>query len=239
MKKLTTVLFDLDGTLLPINMQEFETVYFSLLTDAFKDIASPKEFMTQIGGAITAMVKNTEPRTNEEVFMTTLKNTVQEKFPLYEETFAHFYNHGFDGLRRAVQDTPAMRKATEILKTKGYDLVIATNPLFPRVAIEKRITWAGVKRSHFSYVTSFEENHYCKPNLEYYSEILETLGKSPEECLMVGNDALEDLAAGKLGLKTYLITDHLLNRHQVPIEADYVGSYDDFLQFAQTLPSLN
>lgn len=239
MKNLTTVLFDLDGTLLPINMQEFESIYFSLLTEAFKDIASPKEFMAQIGSAITAMVKNTEPRTNEDVFMTTLKNTVQDKFPLYEETFTHFYNHGFDGLRRAVQDTPAMRKATEILKTKGYDLVIATNPLFPKLAIDKRITWTGVDRSLFSYVTSFEENHYCKPNLEYYSEILETLGKSPEECLMVGNDALEDLAAGKLGLKTYLITDHLLNRHQVAIEADHVGSYDDFLQFAQTLPSLN
>ncbi len=131
-----------------------------------------------------------------------------------------------------------MLEALEILKEKGYELVIATNPLFPKFAIDQRIQWAELVHEDFSHITYFEDSHYCKPNVEYYSEILETIGKNPQECMMVGNDAEEDLAAGALGITTYLITNHLLNRKSLEYTADHEGTYKDFLMFAESMPDV-
>lgn len=238
MNNINTILFDLDGTLLSIDMKDFENIYYTSLSESFKDILPQKEFMGLLYHSVTAMVKNTEHRTNEEVFMETMRSQVKDDMDLYTSMFSQYYESGFQILRNAVKDTREMQLATELLKRKGYKLAIATNPLFPKTAIDQRIEWSGVDRTHFSYVSYFETNHYCKPNVEYYSEILDTLGKSPDECLMVGNDALEDLIAGELGVRTYLITDHLLNRKNIDIVADHMGTYKDFLTFAENMPSL-
>jgi len=220
-------------------MKDFEDIYYKSLSEYFKDIILPENFMKILYSSVTAMVKNTKYRTNEEVFMDSMKSYVKDDFELYTEMFSKYYENEFHILKKAVLDTTEMQEATRIFKSKGYNLVIATNPLFPKEAIEKRIEWSGIVRNDFSYVSYFEKNHFCKPNIEYYEEILENIQKNPEECLMVGNDALEDLVAGKLGITTYLITDHLLNRHNIEIVADHVGDYKDFLTFAQNMPSIN
>lgn len=239
MNNINTILFDLDGTLLSINMNDFENIYYKSLSESFKDLISPDEFMKILYHSVVTMVKNTEHRTNEEVFMEAMKEHVEGDLEKYAEIFAEYYESGFKVLRDAVLDTKEMQTATAILKEKGYELVIATNPLFPKSAIDQRIEWSGINREHFSYVSYFETNHYCKPNIQYYQEILEHIGKDPKECMMVGNDALEDLIAGRLGIKTYLITDHLLNRNNVEIVADHVGTYHDFLDFAEKMPALD
>jgi FMN phosphatase YigB (HAD superfamily) len=95
-----------------------------------------------------------------------------------------------------------------------------------------------LKRDDFSYVTSFENNHYCKPQPQFFQEILGDIHKTPQECMMVGNDAQEDMVAGVLGIKTYLITTHLVNRDDKPLVADHQGNYEDFLLFVQNLPSV-
>ncbi len=236
MEKINTIMFDLDGTLLSIDMKDFETIYYKSLSRAFQDIVSPDDFMKILYGSMKTMVENTEERTNEEVFMEAMKAMVKEDFALYSEKFNHYYDHDFSLLKEAVIVRPETTKATDLLKEKGYELVIATNPLFPKKAIEKRIEWSGVNRDHFSYVSTFEKNHYTKPNVAYYEEVLKSIGKKPDECLMVGNDALEDMVAGKLGITTYLITDHLLNRYDVEVVADYKGDYKDFLNFAKAMP---
>jgi FMN phosphatase YigB (HAD superfamily) len=239
LKNINTILFDLDGTLLSINMKDFEDIYYKSLSTYFKDIIHPEKFMKILYSSVTTMIKNTEYRTNEEVFMDAMKSYVEDDYELYAEMFSKYYENDFQILKEAVLDTTEMQEATRIFKNKGYNLVIATNPLFPKVAIDKRIEWSGIVRDDFSYVSYFEKNHFCKPNIEYYAEILEIIQKSPEECMMVGNDALEDLVAGKLGITTYLVTDHLLNRNNIEIVADHVGDYKDFLTFAQNMPSIN
>jgi hypothetical protein len=47
-----------------------------------------------------------------------------------------------------------------------------------------------------------------------------------------GYDVQEDLVAGKLGIKTFLIRDNIIHRTDEQIYADYIGYYDDFLNFA-------
>jgi FMN phosphatase YigB (HAD superfamily) len=135
-----------------------------------------------------------------------------------------------------VLDIKCIKESVSILKLKGYTVVLATNPLFPEKAIHHRIRWAGFEPEDFSYISTFEKNHYCKPELKYYEEILKDIDKKPYDCLMVGNDVEEDIIAKKLGLTTYLITNNILHRTDEEIITDYSGEYEDFYKFASELP---
>ncbi len=235
---MNTILFDLDGTLLPIDHKQFEKLYFHGLSSRFTDLYTPEEFVKLIWDATKAMVMDTSDATNEEAFMTALGSVVDEKLEEMKRRFAQFYETDFDLVRSAVIESAEMIEAVGVLKAKGYTLVIATNPMFPKIAIDKRIAWTGLNRSDFAYVTSFENNHFCKPQPKFYQEILSDLKKTPQDCLMVGNDVDEDMIAGALGMKTYLITNHKIHRSQKPMPIDHEGTYADFLRFVQSLPSL-
>ena len=233
---MNTILFDLDGTLLPIDMKLFEKIYFNELCAYFKDLISPEKLIQYIWKSTEAMVKNTELRTNEEVFFEDFQKNVGENLKLFEEKFNLFYDEGFQKVKEAVKDVPPIKESVKLLKHKGYDIILATNPLFPQKAIYHRVKWAGFDPQEFSYISTFEQNHYCKPQIHYYKEVLEHNGKEAKDCMMVGNDVQEDLIAGKLGMKTYLITDNLLHRTEEKIHSDYIGTYEDFLNFVKELP---
>lgn len=235
---LNTILFDLDGTLLPIDAKAFEKIYFGGLSSRFTDMYPPEAFIKLIWDATIAMVKDTTHRTNEVVFMEALGSVVNEKLTEMQRRFELFYQSDFDLLKTAVIESAEVKEAVVLLKEKGYTLVIATNPMFPRIAIEKRISWTGLDRKDFAYVTSFEDNHYCKPQVQFFEEILKDIHKDASECLMVGNDAQEDMAAKSAGIETYLITTHLIHRQDRELKADHKGSYADFLLYVQSLPTL-
>lgn len=87
-------------------------------------------------------------------------------------------------------------------------MVIATNPLFPRTAIEQRLQWAGVGADEFSYalVTTYEIMHASKQHPAYYREILGRIKREPGECLMVGDDwGWDVLPTTRLGLSAWWI----------------------------------
>ena len=73
MSSFNTILFDLDGTLLPIDGQAFEKIYFGNLSKHFLDVYEPKMLIQLIWGATKIMVKDTSDRTNEVVFMESLE----------------------------------------------------------------------------------------------------------------------------------------------------------------------
>lgn len=233
---INTVLFDLDGTLLPMDMKAFEKLYFESMATYLKDLISPKDLVKNIWASTNAMVQNLEYRTNEEVFMENFQNRISGDINAYKERFNKFYDTEFSKARAAVFENKLMKESVKLLKKKGYKVVIATNPLFPLNAIEQRIRWSGFEPSDFEYISHYEKNHYCKPQLEYYEEILKDIDKESEECIMIGNDVQEDLIAGKLGLKTFLIKDCLLHRTDEEIAADYQGSYKDFYEYVKELP---
>lgn len=235
MNNVNTILFDLDGTLLPINGEAFEAIYFKGLSSYFIDTYEPKEFIKIIWSATKIMVKDTSYRTNEEVFMEALKTIVNGDVTWMQERFTAFYQNEFDQIRQAVIPNISIQKAVKLLKEKGYRLIIATNPMFPKIAIEKRIEWTGCDRNDFEYVTSFEKNHYCKPQLKFYEEVLSDLNLKAEECLMVGNDLNEDMIVSHLNMKTYLITNHVMQEEVLPESVIYSGEYDDFYTFVDNL----
>jgi len=123
-----------------------------------------------------------------------------------------------------------------LLREKGYRLYLTTMPLFPRIAVEKRVQWAGCDPQAFERITTYDNSTSTKPHLEYYRENVEAIGLKPEEILMVGNNTREDLSAMQLGLDGYLVTDWLLNPDGFDIDSVKHGSMADFLKFVEGLP---
>ena len=69
MREIDTVLFDLDGTLLPMDNDAFTKGYFKLLAAAMMPHGyEPQKLVDSIWAGTAAMVKNDGGRTNEEAF---------------------------------------------------------------------------------------------------------------------------------------------------------------------------
>ena len=158
------------------------------------------------------MVKNTGTKTNEAVFWKGFDACFG--YPASKDASVHqdFYQNEFNEVKAVCGFEPMAVQIVHSLKEKGIRVVLATNPLFPSVATENRIRWAGLQPDDFAYITTFESSHYCKPNPDYYREIMEKLHLKPEECLMVGNDVGEDMIARQLGMQVFLLTDCLINK---------------------------
>ncbi|WP_066637800.1 HAD family hydrolase [Desulfolucanica intricata] len=230
------ILFDLDGTLLPMDLDEFVRHYFSLLTEKLAYLINPELMYQSILTATKAMIQSTEPdKSNETVFFDTFLPLVKLSEDTLRPAFDQFYQNEFKKLRKYTTTHTIVKDILEHLTNKGYRLALATNPLFPAPAVTERMKWAGIADYPWELITSYENSHFCKPNPNYYQEILNKLKLEPEECLMVGNDTGEDLSAAQLGIKTYLITDHLIDRGNSQWKENYRGTIKDFADFVKVL----
>lgn len=236
MRGVDTILFDLDGTLLPMDMKEFLKMYLYEVGREFEDLADTKTFIAHLMEATQFMLNNDGKKTNSEVFAEKFAIRMDGRIDGYLERFEKFYDKGYMNLKNFVYPNPLVKNAIETLKNKGYKLVIATNPIFPLKAVIHRIIWADLNPADFQYITSYEKSRYCKPNINFFLEVLDSIGKEAYHCLMVGNDVQEDMAANKAGLHTYLITDHMINRNEETVDCTYTGDYKDFSEFVEKLP---
>lgn len=208
-----TILFDLDGTLLPMDQDAFTEYYFKLLAGKMAPLGyEPKQLIAAVWDGMKAMVKNDGTCKNEKAFWTRFTQLYGEKALQDQASFESFYENEFAQAKQACGYNQAAAEMIQWLKTQGYRLALATNPIFPAIATYQRIEWAGLKPEDFACVTTYENSCYSKPNPKYYLEVSEKLGVRPEQCLMVGNDADEDLIAEKTGMQVFLLTDCLINR---------------------------
>ncbi len=233
---ITTILFDLDGTLLPIDTEEFTEKYFMEISIKLRDYFTPEQVVKNIWDSTKYMISNIDPdKTNEEAFFEDFYERIDHKAEILNPIFNDFYERDFNNIREISTKSKYMIDAVAMLKQKGYDLVVATNPLFPERAILHRIEWAGLNKEDFIFISCLEKMHYCKPRLEFYEEVLEIIQKCPQHCMMVGNDIEEDMIAKKLGMKTYLIEDHIIGTITEDLIIDYKGNYEDFYEFVRNL----
>lgn len=213
------VFFDLDGTLLPMDQEEYIKAYLGLLGKQLVPKGYEFEkFMKVMWAGVGAMVKNDGTCTNEErfwqVFIGAFGERALEDKPFIDE----FYNNEFNKVQAVCGFHEMAKEIVELVKEKKLIPVLATNPLFPHVATENRMRWAGLEPEMFEVYTTYEDCHYCKPNPKYYLELLEKLGLKPEECVMVGNDFDEDIVPTEaLGMKNFLLTDCLINKNEADI----------------------
>ena len=221
------VFFDLDGTLIHFDHTEFINRYMHLLGSKIAPLTEPKTFVSHVMNATQHMIKNLDgSKTNAEVFWDHLNKHIDLPSETLLPVIDNFYTNDFNELSNIAKETDAKQVLHKLIQ-KNIPLVLATNPLFPLKAVQSRLSWGNLHDIPFQLITSYETSHFCKPNIEYYQEIVEKLGCSPDECLMIGNDVKEDLIAGKLGLKTYLVTDTIINTENLAITADYRGTVAD------------
>ena len=230
--EIKAVLFDLDGSLLPMDQEVFVNDYFGRIARHLAPYGfEPKTLIDAIWRGTGAMVKNDGRMTNEERFWSVCEGLlgadVREREPYFDE----FYVKEFDKVAASCGKDPEAAEVISRLKAAGYRLILATNPIFPAIATQKRIAWAGLLPSDFELVTTYENSSFSKPSLEYYKDILARCELAAEDCVMVGNDVGEDMVAERLGMRTFLLTRDLINRTGADISAYPKGTLKDACDF--------
>lgn len=232
MSKIKAVLFDLDGTLLPMNNDEFTKGYFKLLAAKLAPYGyEPKSLVDAIWTGTAAMVKNNGKQVNETAFWNKFAEILGDRVLADKPLLDEFYLNEFSGAKAYCGYNAKAAEAVAKAKNMGCKVVLATNPIFPATATRCRARWAGVEFEDFELFTSYENIGYSKPNPKYYTEIAERLGVNPEECLMVGNDAVEDMIAESVGMQVFLLSDCLINKENKDISSYNQGSFDDLIEF--------
>ena len=230
------VLFDLDGTLLPMDQDVFVKTYFVLLA---KRLAirgyEPNKLIESILVGTKAMVQNDGLKTNEEVFWDKFVEIYGTKVKEDIKYFDEYYKTDFDMVQTSCGYNENAKSIVDKIKQLGYRIALATNPIFPKIATEKRISWSCLNSNDFELYTTYENACFCKPNIKYYLDIIERLNVKPEECLMVGNDVNEDMIANSIGINVFLMTDCLINKNNKDISSIPQGNFEDLLQYIKNI----
>ena len=230
--KIKAVLFDLDGTLLPMDLNRFLDAYFGLLA---KHLTSqgfyPKQLIKTIWSCTEAMIKNDGSATNETIFWNEFSTIYGKDARRLEPYFEEFYREDFDLLKSVCGFDSRVSKIIKTVRASGIRTVLATSPLYPAIATRKRAEWAGLASDDFELITTYENSYHTKPNPAYYLDILKRIDLSPKECLMVGNDVEEDMVAETIGMNVFLLTDCLINKYEKDISLYPNGSWLDLQNY--------
>lgn len=233
--KIKVVMFDLDATLLPMDQDLFIETYFKLLAKKMSEHGyEPKTLIENVWKCTYSMIGNNGKETNEAVFWKNFAQIYGESNLKDTPLFDEFYENEFLKAKELLGFTPKAKEVVDLLKNKGYRTVLATNPVFPAVATRNRCRWAGLEPEDFELITTYENSSFSKPNPEYFVEIMNKLNVTPEECLMVGNDVLEDGAALKAGMRVFFITDCLINKNNDDISSYPHGDFDALINYINT-----
>ena len=208
---LNGVLFDLDGTLLDIDLDSFFREYFSalgpVLAEALGRDGDVRAGLDAVLEGTQAMSLPHPTSTNREVFNARFHELTGSDLDLdeYARPLERFYRNVFPSLRGSMGPMDGAREAVETALGLGLKVAIATNPIFPRSAIEERMRWAGVADLDVHLVTTYENMHAAKPSPAYFVETAELLGVEPAEALMVGDDRVLDMTAADVGMRTFYV----------------------------------
>jgi FMN phosphatase YigB (HAD superfamily) len=204
---LKAVLLDLDNTMVLYDEPTFYQRYFVRICRAFADIFPPDEFQARVLRATMALLHNTGEVSNRHFFLQRFLHGQSDREDEIWRRFLDFYDTEYDRIEVEPTVPLGLDHVLGALQERGLKLVVASNPIFPLTVQRKRMAWGGVDRYRFDLVTSIENMSFVKPRVEYYGQICEKIGEAPANCLMVGNDPVNDMVATGAGIKTFLTTD--------------------------------
>jgi HAD superfamily hydrolase (TIGR01549 family) len=229
------VLFDLDDTLLGNNMEKFIPPYFDMLGNHMAPRYPKDKFLQALLAGTDAMIANQDTAvSNRDAFWQTFEQLTGQGADELEAYIQIFYEEQFPQLKRVTEYRPIAADLVRTCLEQNWQVVIATNPLFPRIAIEHRLAWAGVPVTEYPYalLTAYENMSATKPHPAYYQQILEKLGCGAETAVMIGNDWANDIEpAASLGMQTYWVTDN----GNAPPDPSLVTAYGSLADLHQRL----
>ncbi len=235
MKKL--IMTDLDCTLLPMDQDKYIERYFEEIAKFFVEKGfDGKLVVTATMKASYAMAKNNGSVTNAQAFESAFAQLLEDDADAVIELFDDIYGDRYDSIRDVAQYNDKAQLIANLMKDKASYAVVATQSMFPREAVKKRLNWTGVDINIFDYVTTYDSCHYCKPNPMYYQEIMDRYSVTAEQTLMIGNDITEDILPCKeLGVDTFLVTNNIINTIDYDISSLTKGTYDELIEYLKAL----
>jgi HAD superfamily hydrolase (TIGR01509 family) len=199
------VLFDLDGTLLPIDFDRFLARFLERLGAGYRAVGL--EIVGPAMRAVERMLANGGARTNADVFWSETAALVGREREALEARYRQLVLAEASSLGEGIAPDPVARAVVEACRAGGRRVALATNPVFSREMIDARARWAGLDPDGFDLVTCYERMRSCKPRVEYYLQVAAELGVAPADCVMVGNDVALDLEpAAAAGMLTCLVS---------------------------------
>ncbi len=245
---LEAVLIDLDNTLILFDETKFYLRFMEHIVPFFEDIVPAEQFRDRLLRAIRALRHNDGKISNKEYFLNVFCGGLEGHREVIWKRIENFYTHEYGNIEVEVSKPKGTERLLDELSALGLKIVVATNPLFPEVAVQIRMGWGGIDPVRFNLITHMENMSYVKPRKEYYQSICAMIGTAPEQCLMVGNDKVNDMVAGQAGLKTFLSTEvgiidyRAVSRGKVvagqAYEADYAGPMVEVVNIVSQLYTL-
>lgn len=235
---INTILFDLDGTLLPFDQKDFIKAYFGQIGKCFAKMGlDPKRACECVWTGTNAMTSNDGTQLNCDAFWSAFAESYggidTEQLMVIQGQTDSFYSNDFDLVKSVVRKTCASATIVKKLARAGYTVALATNPIFPPEAVETRLSWVGLRSRDFAYVTHYKNSVCCKPSPDYYNGILKKIDRRPEQCLMVGNSVPEDMCARGMGMKIYLVNEFLENPDNQDTTDYLQGTIEDFEKYME------
>ena len=225
------VFFDLDGTLVDVDMNLFVPGYLRRLTEQMESRVDPARAVRALHQAVAEMFANRDPqKTLEGVLFDVLHAELGMSAQEYRESLDRFCCFDLDSLQHLVKSHPLSRQLIDVCLARDWRVALATNPIFPRAVVDARVSWGALDGAVFHHVSSYENAHFCKPNPGYFEELLAEMNVPAHACLMIGNDVLHDLAASQVGIRTCLLTEWCIKRPGVGFRADWQGRHEELLE---------
>lgn len=221
---LKAVFFDLDGTLLPLNEEEFTKIYFSLISKRMIPLGyEPEELINVIWAGTKAMYKNDGIKTNEEVFWDVFKSHYGIEKYKDKEYIDEFYTNEFRKTKESCEENPLAKDIISFCKDNNLLVVLSTNPIFPKTGTMTRMSYIGLNEEDFDYVTYYENSSYCKPNPMYFKKLLNKFNLKPEEVIVFGNNTYEDGECAKLcGIECFMVGNYVINSPKTNTQFEHV-----------------
>lgn len=230
------VLFDLDGTLLSIDTDEFLKRYMKNLSLFLHNQYKSVSFEQMIG----ALMKATDvvskrcdgKRTISEIFWEEFCALTSISYEEYKPIVNQYYTGEFKSIGKDYKPNNKALECIKLLKDKGVRLILATNPYFPIEAVLTRLQWAGIESDSFELITHYENMFYTKSHEQYYKDILEMQNLDAQHCIMIGNDVKDDLKAANIGMDCYFLEEMPIYNGQV-MESHNRGKFDDLIDYIE------
>lgn len=221
-------LFDLDGTLLFLDFDRFLQSYYALLVRKVSHIIPAHEFLNGLERGVQAMLENEGTKTNKEAFFEAFTRACCCACYDFTEILEDFYENDFGLLKPLSKKVPLVNECLYLLKEQGKKVVLATNPIFPRRAVEHRMEWAGIKDFPFELITTYENMHSCKPARKYFEEVLKKVSATPEESVMIGDDFGLDSGSVEAGIDFWMVENGMNKNYFLTDRCTWKGTFEKF-----------
>lgn len=230
---LKAVVFDMDETLLGINLSAFIAVLAKDEAGLLAQVGR-KNPLSVFAAYTAAMLElnggnrvTDDRRTNRALFDATIERRcgIPLADPVIADVLTYYEREILPGKNDriiAARPRAGALEALECVLGRGLRIALFTNPSFSESCIACRMGWAGIADAPFDLVTYMENSTRCKPDAAYYREALGKLGLAPHEVLMVGNDPRRDFPSPDCGLQTAYVGKGS------PVRATWSGDMADF-----------